>query len=122
MRTIEIDTESFLFESPNGVFRAIPFYNLSMMEWVIYEEGIPTYYFTFDRRQDPFILHLTKAINGGKELDQAVQEIGKTFNRNWTIDHNIQGKEIENTWQSEKVKLLLITDLTEVNQEVGKLL
>ena len=117
MRTVEIDTESFLFDSPNGVFRAIPFFNLSITEWVIFENGKPTYYFDFNRRQDPIVLTLTKQINEGKELDQAVQDLGRGVNRQWTIKHNINANEIENSWKPEKVTLLLITNLTELDEK-----
>lgn len=45
MEKIKLITESYLFNGQNGNFRAIPFFELSLTEFVIYEDGVMKYYF-----------------------------------------------------------------------------
>ena len=37
MKQVNLEIESYLFDGENGKFRAIPFYELSIDEWVIYQ-------------------------------------------------------------------------------------
>lgn len=39
METVKRQTETYLFEDSEVIFRAIPFYELSIEEWVVYQEG-----------------------------------------------------------------------------------
>jgi hypothetical protein len=43
METVKRQTESYLFENSDEIFRAIPFYELSIEEWVVYQKGQPKY-------------------------------------------------------------------------------
>ena len=39
METVKRQTESYLFENSGEIFRGIPFYELSIEEWVVYQQG-----------------------------------------------------------------------------------
>ena len=52
MEKITIQTESYLFENTEGQqLRALPFYELSNAEWVIYEKGQPKYLIDLDKKK-----------------------------------------------------------------------
>lgn len=40
-----------------------------------------------------------------------MSHLGRFLGRQWTIHHNIKGKEIPNSWQQETVELILLDDL-----------
>jgi len=111
METVKRQTESYLFENSGEIFRAIPFYELSIEEWVVYQQGQPKYLIDFNRRTKPLIQDLRKKIESGEELDNVVSYLGTFLGRQWTIKHNIKGKEIPDSCQQETVELILLDDL-----------
>ncbi|HVU98742.1 MAG TPA: hypothetical protein VHE34_26145 [Puia sp.] len=114
METVKRLTESYLFANPNGIFRAIPFYELSIEEWVVYQKGQPKYLIDFNRRNKPLIQDLRKKLESGEELDKVVSDLGKFLGKEWTVRHNINGTEIPNSWQQESVELTLLDDLSDL--------
>jgi hypothetical protein len=114
METVKRQTESYLFENSDVIFRAIPFYELSIEEWVVYQKGQPKYLIDFNRRNKPLIRDLRKKLESGEELDKVVSHLGRFLGRQWTIHHNIKGKEIPNSWQQETVELTLLDDLSDL--------
>ena len=111
MKTVKRQTESYLFENSGEIFRAIPFYELSIEEWVVYQQGQPKYLIDFNRRTKPLIQDLRGKLESGEELDNVVSHLGRFLGRQWTIRHNIKGKEIPNSWRQETVELILLDDL-----------
>jgi hypothetical protein len=79
MEIIKQQTESFLFENSDGQFRAIPFDELSMDEWVVYEKGLSKYLLDFNRRDKPLIQDLTKKLEAGEDLENIVWKLGRFF-------------------------------------------
>jgi hypothetical protein len=113
MQTVTLLTQSFLFESSDGQFRAIPFYELSIEEWVVYENGLPKYLIDFNRRTKSLILDFTTKLNSGEPLEKIVQKLGRFLGRQWTTEHNIQGKEIPNSHLPETITLTLLDNLAD---------
>lgn len=114
MEIIKLQTDSYLFENSNGQFRAIPFYELSMDEWVVYEKGLPKYLLDFNRRDKPLIQDLTKKLEAGEDLENIVWELGRFLGKEWTTKHNITATEIPMSQQVEHVELSLLDDLSEL--------
>lgn len=111
MKTIKLQTESYLFEDAGQQFRAIPFYELSNDEWVVYENGEPKYFLDFNSREKPLIKDLNAQLENGETLEGAVWKLGHFLGREWTIKHNITAKEIHNSAQLESVELLVLEEL-----------
>jgi hypothetical protein len=118
MTTIELKTESYLFESSGGRFRAIPFFELSIDEWVIFQNGHPKYFLDFNQRTAPLIVELRKRMEQGEDLDTIINQIGRYLGLSWTIRHNIQGKEINGSEQPEKVSVKRLDDFSEIALEL----
>jgi hypothetical protein len=118
METVTLQTESFLFQSSDGQFRAIPFYELSIDEWVVFENGQPKYFLDFNRQTKPLVQDLTKRLNNGEELDEAVQKLGRFLGRQWTTNHNIEGSEIPNSQQTETVTVTYLDNLADLFMDV----
>jgi hypothetical protein len=118
MQTVTLQTQSFLFEGSDEQFRATPFYELSIEEWVVYENGQPKYLIDFNRRTQPLILDLTTKLDSGEPLEEVVIKIGRFLGRQWTTEHNIQGKEIPNTGQPESITLTLLDNLADLFMDV----
>jgi|SRR5690606_6752178 len=114
METIKLQTESFLFEESSRQFRTIPFYELSIDEWVVYEKGKPKYLIDFNRRQKPLIQDLKSILDEGETLEDAVWKLGQLLRREWTTKHNITAEEIPNSQQTETIELLVLDDLSEL--------
>ena len=115
MEKITLQTESYLFEGLKGQFRTIPFYELEYNEWVIFEDGSPKYFISFDfdnPSTDPLNAEIEAKLKSGEDLDTIIKNIGLEVNKDWTVDHNIQGKEIENSWKPETVTLILFSNQT----------
>ena len=55
METTKRQAESYLFQKSKKIVRVIPFYKLSIDEWVVYENGEPKYLLDFNRRHKPLI-------------------------------------------------------------------
>jgi hypothetical protein len=114
MQTVTLQTQSFLFEDSDKQFREIPFYELSIEEWVVYENGQPKYLIDFNRRTKPLILDLTAKLNSGEPLDETVKKLGVFLGRQWTTEHNIQGKEIPNSNLPETITLTHLDNLADL--------
>jgi hypothetical protein len=115
METIKLQAESFLFESSDKQFRAIPFYELSIEEWVVYEKGSPKYLIDFNRRNKPLIQDLIAKLNQGESLEEVVRKLGRFLGKVWTTKHNIEGAELTNSQQTETIELILLDDLSELS-------
>ncbi len=118
METVTLQTESFLFQNSDEQFRAIPFYELSIDEWIVFENGQAKYLLDFNRRTKPLVQDLTKRLNNGEELDEAVQKLGRFLGRQWTTNHNIEGSEIPNSQQVETVTVSLLDNLADLFMDV----
>jgi hypothetical protein len=114
METVKLQTESYLFENSGEMFRATPFYELSIEEWVVYQEGSPKYLINFNRRDKPLIQDLRKKVESGEKLEKVVSDLGKFLGRQWTTHHNIKGNAIPNSWQQETVELTLLDHLSDL--------
>ena len=66
---VTLKTASYLFQNGGGQFRAIPFYELSIDEWVIFENGHPKYLLDFNRRNKPLVQDLTKRQDNVEDVD-----------------------------------------------------
>lgn len=64
MKSIVRQFKSYLFEGENGTFRAIPFYELSIEECIIYQDAKPKYLLDLNRRDQPIV----QDIKGNLEL------------------------------------------------------
>jgi hypothetical protein len=118
METVILKTESYLFQNSDGEFRANPFYELSIDEWIIYENGQPKYLLDFNRRTTPLIQDLTKRLDNGEKLDEVIQELGRFLGRQWTTDNNIEGAEIPNSQEVETVSVTLLDNLADLFMDV----
>ena len=114
MEIVKRQIESYLFENSNGRFRAIPFYELSIDEWVIFEKGQPRYLLDFNRRDQPLIQDFTKKLDAGEDLETIVWKLGRFLGKEWTTKNNIDATEIPESQQIENVDLLLLDDLSEL--------
>jgi hypothetical protein len=114
VETIKRQTASYLFQTSDKIVRAIPFYELSIDEWVVYENGQPKYLLDFNRRDKPLIQDLRKKLNQGEKLEDNVWRLGRFLGKDWTTRHNIEGTEIQSSWQIENVELILLDDLSEL--------
>lgn len=113
MEKIKLSIESYLFNGEDGTFRAIPFYELSMTEWVIYEDGEAKYYVDANGRTDPIVKMLINRVDNGASIEQAFCDLGKSINQNWTT-HSGLPEEIKDTWQVEQVELYHLRDLRDI--------
>ena len=118
METVTLQTESYLFQNSDTQFRAIPFYELSIDEWVIFENGQPKYLLDFNRRTKPLIQDLTARLNKGEQLEEAVEKLGRFLGRHWTIKHNIDGSEIPNSQKTETITVTLLDNLADLFMDV----
>ena len=59
METIRRDTESYLFDDAGAVVRPIPFYELSIEEWVVYE-------MIFEKRRHFLRKYLSEGVDGAQ--------------------------------------------------------
>ena len=114
METINLQTESFLFEESGRQFRTIPFYELSIDEWVVYEKGQPKYFIDFNRRQKPLIQDLKSKLDNGEILEDSIWKLGRFLGREWTTKHNITANEVPNSQQTENIELQILDDLSEL--------
>lgn len=108
------NTESYLFDDSGKQFRRIPFYELSIEEWVVYEKGIPKYLIDFNRKNKPLIQDFRRKMQLGEELESIVWELGRFLSKEWTTKHNITGVALQNSQQQEVVELTFLDDLGEL--------
>ena len=118
MTTIELCTESYIFESSEGQLRAIPFYELSLEEWVIFQNGRPKYFLDFNRRTSPLIMEIRNRIEKGEDFEAIINQFGRYLGIRWSIMHDIQGEEIAGSERPEKVIVKRIDDLSEIAVEL----
>jgi hypothetical protein len=118
METVTLQTESFLFQGSNGQFRAIPFHELSIDEWVIFENGHPKYLLDFNRRTKPLVQDLSARLGDGEQLEEAVQKLGRFLGRLWTTNNNIESDEVPNSQQPERVTVTFLDDLADLFMDV----
>jgi len=114
MTTLILQTESYLFENSERQFRAIPFYELSIDEFVVFEKDKPKYLIDFNRRELPLIQDFQTKLNNGEILEKIVWKLGRFLGKEWTTKHNISAREIPNSQQLEEVELILLSDLSEM--------
>lgn len=114
MEKVTIQTESYLFENGENQVRAFPFYELSNAEWVIYEKGQPKYLLDLDNKSYPIVQDIIQKLHSGEELEAIIGQFGRFLGQNWTIKHNIEGEEVEDSQQSETVELLMLADFTQL--------
>ena len=118
MKPVTLDIESYLFESENGPFRAVPFYELSTDEWVIYQNEQPQYLIDFNLRESSFIKQVKESMDQGFDLEEIIYKYGVYLGLDWTTKHNIKSQEIENSQQTEKVELEVIESFEDVANEL----
>lgn len=117
METVKLKVESYLFESSEGQFRAIPFYELSIDEWVVFEKGIPKYLIDFNRRQMPLIQDIKTKLQNGENLEEIVLNLGKFLGKEWTTQQNIDLQEIPNSEQTEEIELIFLDNIDRWEQK-----
>jgi len=106
MKIVRLKTESYLFKNSISKFRAIPFYELSIDECIIYENNEPKYLLDFNNITAPLIKDINYKLETGVGLEETINKIGVFLGKNWTINHDIIGDEIENSQQEELIELL----------------
>lgn len=119
MKPVTLNIESYLYESENGTFRAIPFYELSIDEWVIYQNEQPKYLIDFNLRESSFVKQVKESMEQGLELEEIIYQYGVYLGLNWTTKHNIESQEIENSQQPEKIKLEVIESFGDLANELN---
>ena len=118
MKKINLDTESYLFDEENGKMRAIPFFELSIDEWVIYQNQEPKYLLNFNYRESSFVKQISESMEQGVDLEEIIHKYGIYLGLEWTTKHNIKSKEIPDSQQPEKVELELIESFGDVANEL----
>jgi hypothetical protein len=114
LKTVERQFESYLFEGTEGKFRAIPFYELSIMELVIFEDKEPKYILDLDRRDQPLVMDIRKRLETGIPPEEIIEQLGRFLGREWTTHHNLPSPEVIGSQESENVKLLYLDDLSDL--------
>ena len=118
MKKISREIESYLFAGENGEFRAIPFYELSINEWIIYQNEEPKYLVDFNYRESSFIKQISESMKQGFELEEIINKYGIHLGLDWTTKHNIESNEIPNSQQTEKIELEVIESFGNVANEL----
>ena len=118
MKRVNLEIESYLFDGENGKFRAIPFYELSIDEWVIYQNQKPKYLIDFNYRESSFVKQIKKGMEQGVDLEEIINKYGIYLGLDWTTNHNIESNEIPNSQQIEKVELERIESFGDVANEL----
>lgn len=118
MKKIKLHTESFEFKNGREIKRQIPFYELSIEEWVIYQNGKPKYFLNLDNRESSFSKQIRDSLSNGMNLEELIYKIGVYLGLNWTIKHNIEGEEMQESYKNEIVELEEINDFGEIAHEL----
>jgi len=113
MEIVILQIETYLFETEEGQFRAMPFHELSIDEWIVYENKVPKYLIDFNRRQAPLIKHIGSKMDNGDHLEHIIVNLGRSIGKEWTTRHNILGTDILGSEQVEEIKLFILDDLSE---------
>lgn len=114
MEKVKLEIESYLFENANGRFRAIPFYELSIDEWIIFDNGEPKYLLDFKRREKPLVKEIRSKLEKGEKLEDVLWKLGRFLGQDWTSKNNINGYEIPGSHQTESIELFVLEDLSEL--------
>lgn len=110
MNKIILETESYLISGMENI-RFFPFFELGFNEWVIYENDNPKYYIRLHSDTESKIINwLATEIKKGEDLRNLIIELGKQIKKNWDIFPTQKGKEVENSYQTEKIELEFLTD------------
>lgn len=118
MKKINLETESYLFDGENGKIRAIPFFELSIDEWVIYQNQEPKYLLNFNYSESSFVRQISESMEQGVDLEEIINKYGIYLGLDWTTKHNIKSKEIPDSQQTEKVELELIESFGDIANEL----
>ncbi|WP_282164755.1 hypothetical protein [Cellulophaga baltica] len=118
MKKINLNTESYLFDGENGKFRAIPFFELSIDEWVIYQNQEPKYLLNFNYRESSFVKQVSESMEQGVDLEEIINKYGIYLGLYWTTKHYITSKEIPDSQKPEKVELELIESFGDIANEL----
>ncbi|WP_437396911.1 hypothetical protein [Flagellimonas lutimaris] len=115
MEKLIIETESYLSSGKENE-RFFPFLELEFNEIVIYENDIPKYYLSFsdDLKTANGIENWIMADleKNGHNLRKLIIELGNSLNLKWDIFSSKTGMELENSYQTEKIELEILTDKT----------
>lgn len=115
MEKITLETESYLFEG-NENERFFPFLELEFNENVIYENDVPKYYLSFsDDLKSAYGIGnwiMSDLEQKGHKLREVIIELGNRLNLKWDIFSSNVGKQIDGSWKSEKIELIILTDKT----------
>ena len=118
MKKIKKEIESYLFTGKNGEFRAIPFYELSINEWIIYQNEEPKYLIDLNNQESSFIKQVSESMKQGFELEKIINKYGIYLGLDWTTKHNIESNEISNSQQTEKIELEIIESFEDIVSEL----
>lgn len=118
MKRVNLEIESYLFDGKNGKFRAIPFYELSINECVIYQNQQPKYLVDFNNGESSFVKQIRESMEQGFDLEEIIYNYGVYLGLDWTTKHNIENKEILNSQQAENVELEIIESFGNVANEL----
>jgi hypothetical protein len=114
VETIKLQTESYLFENSKEQFRVMPFYELSIEEWVVFEDDCPKYLIDFNNREIPLIQNIWTNLNNGESLEIIVWRLGRFLGREWTTQCKIDGKEVPNSEKIESIELMPLENLSKL--------
>ncbi|MCH2218494.1 MAG: hypothetical protein MK076_10580 [Flavobacteriales bacterium] len=113
MEKITLETESYLIEGKENA-RFFPFLELEYNEDVIYENDIPKYYLCFSEDLKSaygignwIMIELKK---NDHDLRKTITLLGQSMNLDWDTFSTYVGKQIDGSWQSEKIELTILTD------------
>jgi hypothetical protein len=76
IKKINLYTESYLFDVENGKIRAIPFFELSIVECVIYQNQEPKYLLNFNYRESSFVKQISESMKQGLDLEEVIHKYG----------------------------------------------
>jgi hypothetical protein len=115
MDKIKLETESYLISGKENE-RFFPFLELEFNENIIYENDIPKYYLSFsnDLKNAQGIGNwiIADLEKNGHNLRKLIIELGNSLNLKWDIFSSKTGMELENSYQTEKIELEILTDKT----------
>jgi hypothetical protein len=118
MKTRNLEIESYLFESEDGQIREIPFYELSIDEWVIYQNHLPKYLIDFNLRESAFNKQIKDLMEQGFELEEVIYKFGVYIGVDWTTKKIIKNKQVPNSQKLENIQLEIIECFSDVVNEL----
>lgn len=101
---IVLETEAYLEKETKEKF--YPFYELEYNQWIVYEDDYPKYYFELVEDTNNIVVNdLILKVKEGHDLADLIVEMGKKRNKSWSIHSSKVGKEIEDSFNNEVLKL-----------------